>query len=145
MVSSGGRANCELISTTGQIVKVNTFACHNPSLKIRLFSPQTSFNTTATRGGKFVITHDMCHLHFRNNMVVQFPVDTNSFMPMAPSFHDAAKTAKMLANPNSVVSSDIQNLTTLQKLLLKCHCKMGHLGFQHLKWLGLCGCFSTNG
>jgi hypothetical protein len=74
-------------------------------------------------------------------------------MPLLACFHDVDKTSLSLATTAGCVSDDVNmNLTAMQQLLLQFHYKLGHLGFQHLKWflskgvfgpLGVC-CSSTN-
>ena len=54
---------------------------------------------------------------------------------MLCSFHDTMKTAESLVM-TCVTDERNQNLTHLQKNLLKWHFKLGHLGFQQLQWVG---------
>ena len=62
-------------------------------------------------------------------------IDTTTFMPLLISFYNVDKVLNhLLANP--CVTDEVNpNLTPATKLLLKFHYKLGHLGFQHLKWL----------
>ena len=61
-------------------------------------------------------------------------IDQTSFMPLLTCFHDANKVVKQMANP--CVTDDINpQLSKQAKTLLRMHCKLGHLGFQHLRWL----------
>ena len=45
------------------------------------------------------------------------------------------KDFKPLAISVCVTNKSNQNLTPSQKELLRCHFIMGHIGFQHVKWL----------
>ena len=61
-------------------------------------------------------------------------IDQTSFMPLLTCFHDANKVVKQMANP--CVTDDINpQLTKQAKTPLRMHHKLGHLGFQHLRWL----------
>ena len=55
-------------------------------------------------------------------------------MPLLTCFHDPDQVVRHLTNK---CMADEVNLLLSKKseLLLKFHCKLGHLGFQHLKWL----------
>ena len=67
-------------------------------------------------------------------------------MPLLTCFHDVDKAAKALAAPTAFVDNPAnQNLTATQKVLLRFHCKLGHLGFQHLKWFLRQGLFGAPG
>ena len=83
-------------------------------------------------------------MHLKNGDHVDFLLDNQTFIPLMPAFHNTAKVAYKLSDP-SVVHPENSNLSPLQKLLLKYHYKMGHLGFQHLKWLGRIGLFKVDG
>jgi len=65
-------------------------------------------------------------------------------MPLLPAFHDAVKTAEQMANA-SILGDENDNLSYKQKLLLRWHYRIGHLGFQHLQWLGRAGIFDLAG
>ena len=57
-------------------------------------------------------------------------------MPLLTCFHDADATACMLSlHPTCVSESTNDNLSAVQCHLLHFHFKLGHLGFQHLKWV----------
>ena len=66
----------------------------------------------------------------------QLPIalDKTTFMPLLSCFHDAEKVLQALANP--CVTDEVNPmLSPCSKLLLKLHYKLGHPGFQHLKFL----------
>ena len=143
-VTQCGIARYEVINTTGNVSVLETVAYYHPSLKFRLFSPQSFFAQSKEQGGTFEIGYNKATMHLKNGDHVDFLLDTQTFMPLMPAFHNTAKVAYNLSDP-SVVTPENSNLSPLQKLLLKYHYKMGHLGFQHLKWLGRIGLFKVDG
>ena len=84
-------------------------------------------------------------LHLKNGDKVTFPLDHTSHMPMLPAFHKAVEVANAMSEPVSLVSANNKNLSMNQKILLKLHYKLGHLGMQKVKWLGLRGIFGIEG
>ena len=57
-------------------------------------------------------------------------------MPLLTCFHDADATARKLSlHPTCVSETTNDNLSAVQHHLLHFHYKLGHLGFQHLKWV----------
>ena len=66
---------------------------------------------------------------------ITIPHDRNTKLPVLHCYKDALATAKTLA-VGCVTTEANQNLTSLQKELLKWHLKLDQIGFQWLKWLG---------
>jgi hypothetical protein len=54
-------------------------------------------------------------------------------------------SAKALALKGCVTDEVNQNLTSTQKLLLRFHFRLGHIGFQHVQWLGRQGLLGPEG
>jgi hypothetical protein len=54
-------------------------------------------------------------------------------------------SAKALALKGCVTDEVNQNLTSTQKLLLRFHFRLGHIGFQHVPWLGRQGLLGPEG
>ena len=65
-------------------------------------------------------------------------------MPLLTCFHDADKAAATLIF-KGIPEVDSNNLTATQRQLLRFHFKLGHIGFQHLKWLLSSGLFGPLG
>ena len=73
-------------------------------------------------------------------------IDHHSFMPLLTCFHDADETAKSIANNvQDILDADNKTLTKPQKVFKKFHDKLGHVGFQHLKWILSRGLFGAIG
>ncbi len=54
---------------------------------------------------------------------------------MLRAYKETLKTAESLAMV-CLTDEANQNLSHAQKMLLKWHFKLGHIGFQHLQWIG---------
>ncbi len=65
---------------------------------------------------------------------IPLSMDKTTFMPLLTCFHDAEKAIYALNN-NCVTDESNPQLTPRSKMLLKLHFKLGHLGFQHLKFV----------
>ena len=73
-------------------------------------------------------------LHIPHCGKIPVHVDGTSFMPLLTCFNNADEVIEKLEN---VCVSDEVNplLTKQQKMLLKLHYKLGHVGFKRLIWM----------
>ena len=62
-------------------------------------------------------------------------------MPLLPCFPDAKQTALNLSTRKSVTDQEKKNLSPGQKLWLRLHERLGHLGCRHIQWLCHSGLF----
>ncbi len=82
------------------------------------------------------VNHKECTFVTSDGLSVDVDFHKQNFLPVMNCFLNAIKVAENLALEGSVISVDNTNLTFLQKTLLKWHYKLGHLGFQHVQFLG---------
>ena len=144
-VTHGGTMKFQCIDAEGEVVTVKTFAYYNPTQKVRLFSPQAHFAAKPQKEGYFNISWSKTFL-LMDVHEVPCHIDQHSFMPLLTCFHDADATANSIANNvQNIIDADNNNRTTTQKNLKRFHDKLGHLGFQHLKWLLSTGVFGPLG
>ena len=143
-LTHGGILHFEAIDTKGEVQVIETFGFHNPNMEYRLFSPQRYFCENKMTNRSFTVKWGMCQLQMNDTSTIEFPMDETSFLPFMPVFHDAASTAKQLGSFQNL-NEQMDNLTFAQRLLKRHHDKLGHLGFQHVQWLGRCGFFGPQG
>ena len=139
----------QCINTKGEVVTIETFGYYNPDMAVRLFSPQAFFSRRPKKDGAFTISWSKLFLEFENGKdekeILPCFIDRNSFMPLLTCFHDAGAVALNLSSETGCVTNNDGNITATQRLLLRFHYKLGHLGFKHLQWflnsgvLGLIG------
>ena len=136
MVTHGGVVKYEMINTKGQLSTIETKAHHSPFMNIRLFSPQAHFKEQKlSHKSSFELFCDKGIMCLGQEEDVEFPIDCATFLPLMPVFHGAVKAANSLVLLNAA-ADDNKNLSFCQKLLHSFHYRMGHLGFQHMQWLG---------
>ena len=133
-VVEGGTMKFECIDTKGHVVTIRTFGYYNPDINVRLFSPQGFFSGLADHNCSFTVSWAKTFLQLGVH-TLPCHIDQQSLMPLLTCFHDADATARSLnLHPSCVTDSSNDNLTAVQRHLLRFHYKLGHLGFQHLKW-----------
>ncbi len=135
-VTQGGTVRHELLTTEGNMAVIHTLAHHNPDMNFGLFSPQAFFKEIKSENHCLRVTHDKACLGLQNSGTVEFQIDHSTFMPLMLAFHSATKAAEALLNANSL---EADNMMAVQQLLHQWHCKLGHLGFKRVQWLGRCG------
>ena len=141
----GGILRYQCIDTKGEIITIRTFGYYNPHQNVRLFGPQAYFNLRNDKQGEFTISWAKTFLKLPEG-TLPCHIDRTSFMPLLTCFHDAEKSAMALASPTIHIDDPTNhNLTATQKMLFKFHCKLGHIGFQHLQWLLRTGLFGPLG
>jgi hypothetical protein len=66
-------------------------------------------------------------------------------LPRLRVYRKALDSAKALALKGCVTDEVNQNLTSIQKLALRFHFRLGHISFQHIQWLGRQGLLGPEG
>ncbi|MGH7955047.1 MAG: hypothetical protein ACREOZ_03715, partial [Gloeomargaritales cyanobacterium] len=118
----------------GIIQKIETEGLFVPEMTVRLFSPQSYMRRNENECAYGMNRHDS-RLTFENGHVMTLNYHEKTMLPMARGFlekdvSDVAEQVHLCVTDNSNA-----NLTTHQKLLLKWHFRLGHTGFDHVKWL----------
>ena len=144
-----GRVRYEVISDTGEVCAIETEALFMPQLKCRLFSPQRFFMEVQKVTGKegfMKVLHDRTEFHHPSGECTTVAYNEITFLPILQGFKSVDVTADSLLLMGNCVSGEAnQNITHLQKLLLRCHFRVGHLGFQQLQWIGRQGWMGSLG
>ena len=102
-----------------EVITIRTPGYFNPNQCVRLFSPQAHFWMMPNKEGSIDIK-EVGH--------IPLSMDHSTFMPLMTCFHNTDKVIKQLQNP-CVVDEVNPLLTPRQKLLLRLHYKLGHIGF----------------
>ncbi len=127
----------EVISDDGEVVTMEYEAYLVPKLDMRLFSPQ-DFCVQQHEAGNdnfsLRLNWQGTSMHYGSKKV-SLPHDHLIRVPMLCAYKDTLKTAKSLVMV-CLTNEANQNLSHAQKMLLKWHFKLGHIGFQHLQWIG---------
>ena len=143
--TQGGILRYQCVSTTGDILTIRTFGYYNPHQNVRLFGPQAYFALRADKGCEFRLSWAGTFLKLPEGTLPCI-IDKHTYMPLLACFHDVDKTAMALAGPVVLVDSPSNtNLSASQKILLRFHCRLGHLGFGHLQWFLRQGIFGAIG
>jgi hypothetical protein len=127
----------EAISDDGELVQLKTTALYIPHFQCRLLSPQDYLAQQGITDEQafFTVFSNKSVFMLPNGKSLTISYEHVTRLPIVRCFHDAIKTAEGLAMP-CVTDERNQNLTTLQKLLLQWHFKLGHLGFGAVQWIG---------
>ena len=64
------------------------------------------------------------------------PYNDKTKLPVLPGFSNALSSAETLAMTGCLYDEANQNLSWAKKWLLKMHVRLGHIGFNHLQWIG---------
>ena len=130
-----GRVRYEVFNDNGDIEVLEGEGYLLPDLKLRLFSPQAFFDTMSavpsanSDTASFQVFRSRSVLHLPNGNTITMKYNQETFLPILPAFKNILETGKTLALEGCVSGEQNQNLTSLQKLLLRWHFKLGHLGF----------------
>ena len=130
----GGTIRVETINSKGNISVLETPGYYNPEQSVRLFSPQSHFWLTPKHEGLLCLSWAKTFLELPGAGRIPLTIDKTSMMPLMTCFQNADAVVEYLSNP--CVTDDINpNLTKPSKMLHCFHYKLGHLGFQHLRWI----------
>ena len=111
-------------------------------LPCRLFSPQYYLKNKSNEIEDpeilmMIIRYDKAILKTVNGNSLSINYDTSTNLPVLEVETNLIRGRKqVLSYQGSVIDETNQNLTYLQKNLLKWHCKLGHIGMSHVQWLG---------
>jgi hypothetical protein len=142
MISQEGQVKYEIVDDRGSVQELIVDAYLIPSLPCRLFSPQSYFkqqhesNKDPHENCSMVVKHDKTLVTLANELVVTAYYDQQTYLPRIHAYKSALKSANILAMQGCVTEEINQNLTPQQKILLKWHFRLGHVGFATVQWLG---------
>ena len=137
-----GMVRYEVLNDKGDISIITCEGYYLPTLRVRLLSPQVWMNHH--KGGKYVMEYNRSHLQFPDGSHLSLGYHPQTSLPVIRAFHNVAQTAESLAMVG-VLDDSNGNLTPVQKVMYLWHTKWGHLGWQHVKWLGGTGSFGVSG
>jgi hypothetical protein len=132
-----GKCRYEVLSDDGSIAVLETHAYYAPGMNATLFSPQHYFlqqHTNGYKNYKMTVDHNKSIFHL-GSKTVTIQHDPTFRLPIMRCYKDVMTTAETL-DMTCVTDEFNQNLTTLQKILLQWHWRLGHVGFQKLQWIG---------
>ena len=143
VAEQAGTVRYEMLDDAGELVVVECEAIYSPTLCCRLFSPQTFHREFYARGAgesEFATRHNRALFRIpkvdgKGTHTITVPYDKSTHLPIIEGFKNATAVAESLAM-SCVTDALNQNLTSLQKVMLQWHYKIGHIGFQHLQWIG---------
>ena len=150
-ISQVGMVRWEVLDNKNEVQVIETEAYLIPDLHCRLFSPQAYFTELHKKGGdihetaELRVKHHSATLVWSSGAELTVHYDNNTFLPRVCAYKNAVQTASALSLRGHVEDETNQNLTSAQKLLLRWHFKMGHLGFATVQWLGRMGMLGEGG
>jgi len=134
-----GLVKLEYVNDNGQIGTIEGTGLFLEGLQCRLYSPQTHFRELRSQdkhGAMLKVLWNCVELKLPNQPGIKIDYDDKSNLPVLQCFDSAELTAKSLTMTGCVTDELNQNITSLQKLLLQWHFKLGHIGFAVIKWIG---------
>ena len=150
-ITQHGTVRYEVLDDKGELQVLQTDAYYIPLLKCRLFSPHTYFRQLYQSGedpdekASMSVKHGGTTFSWPNGAVMTVQYDTTTHLPRVRAYKDALSTAGALAMGGCVSDESNQNLTSAQKLLLRWHFRLGHIGFAAVQWLGRKGYLGMHG
>ena len=146
-----GILHYEFLSDCGEKEIIEDEGYLMPELPCRLFSPQSylhnlGINMNNPMSVHLTIFHDRAVFTLKTGNKVTIPFDPRSNLPTLNVNMDLESVSTQLtAYQGTVTDETNQNLTGHQKALLKWHYRLGHLGMQHIQWLGRKGVLDGHG
>jgi len=132
------QGNFETIDVEGGIFPVQPEMLVSPEIGNVLISPQALLtHISQNLDDHFRIYANRAEWHMNDKHILTMNYD-NSFLPRLILF-PKGKAIQTMEALTSVVHSSNTNLTAFQKIWLRWHNKLGHLGFEHVQKLGLGG------
>jgi Reverse transcriptase (RNA-dependent DNA polymerase) len=134
-----GRFRYEVINDDGKIEILEGTGYYMPELKCRLFSPQVwaqELEETGKGTSSFSVNHKHGILSLPSGSTLTIPYHLATRLPVVPAFKSALGSATSITLASCVSNESNQNLTTLQKGLLRWHFRFGHVGFSTVQWIG---------
>ncbi|MGH3055544.1 MAG: GAG-pre-integrase domain-containing protein, partial [Gaiellaceae bacterium] len=119
----------------GSFQDLTTQGYYVPKMKIWLFSPHTHFMTSRDVTGSFIARHESAIFEWDGGKRMTIPYHHRTRLPIVEGFH-AESVHTTDGTSNVCVTDDLNdNLSGNQKLLLKWHFRLGHIGFEFVQWL----------
>jgi hypothetical protein len=150
-IKQQGTVRYEVLDDKGELQVLETNAFYIPSLCCRLFSPHTFIRDLQQTGSdpeevaEMRLRHNNATFVWPNKACLTIEYDRQTHLPRVRAYKDAVSTAGALALNGCVTSETNQNLTAAQKLLLRWHFRLGHIGFATVQWLGRKGYLGPHG
>ena len=144
-VNEIGTVSYDVQMPDAEIVTIKTSAYYMPHLKCRLFSPQSYQQYMNCSEAEFTCKLNGSKFTWANGNHITVPYDPMTFLPTIRAYKDAISTAVTLGLQGCVTEDTNQNLNAKQKLLLRFHYRLGHIGFSTVQWLGRQGWLGSNG
>lgn len=121
----GGIIWMEVFKTNGEVTTLCTPGYWNPHQQVQFFSPQYHLSLMPEEQGSFIVSWTKLCLDIPDLGQLLVHIDPDSHMPLLQCFHDTETLLLNLANPCVTDESNLK-LTTVQKLRLCLHFKVGH-------------------
>jgi hypothetical protein len=141
-IKKQGKVRYEIVDDRGSVQELIVDAYHIPGLGCRLFSPQDYFRQQKEDGHdpedvcSMVVKQDKSVIKLANDSQISIYYDSVTHLPRVRAYKFALQSATALALNGCVTEESNQNLSPQQKILLKWHFRLGHLGFATTQWLG---------
>ena len=129
----------ETLNDRGEVIQFRTKGYYIPELPSRLFSPQSFLAESERLDDHFRVWHNRSEWWVRKQKVMTINYDPATFLPRLTLFRQGTASKVLKSMAGIVTKETNQNLSPLRKLWLQWHFKLGHLGFEHVKWLGING------
>lgn len=138
MVTVTGRVHWETLDKHGQVVPIQPKAIYHLDLPTWLLSPQAFLRDESQNlEDHFRIHGHKVEWHMDGQHLLTMGFD-NSFLPRITLF-PKGKAESSLQAMVSVVDDSNRNLSVWNKIWMRWHIRLGHLGFHHIRKLGLGG------
>jgi hypothetical protein len=150
-IKQEGKVKYEIVDDRGSVQELIVNAFYIPGLGCRLFSPQDYFRQLKKDGldpdgkSQMIVKHDKSKIELVNGSAISLYYDTVTHLPRIKAYKSALNSATALAMSGCVTEELNQNLSPQQKILLKWHFRLGHLGFATVQWLGRNGMLGAFG
>ena len=139
-VQGHGTIQWTIIDDDGKPQQLRTKGLYVPAMKFRLFSPQAYVKEQHSNCDGFSLNKEAASLSW-NGGTSKFTIkyDRTTSLPVFRAYRDLIQSAERVAATLTVMDTLNHNLSPGQKDLLKWHQRLGHLGFQWIKWLARTG------
>ena len=154
-ISGFGIVEYSVRSESGRMIALRDQAYYVPGLPkdLRIISPQVIFTLEGCKGTLIAHFHDEQDVYEELNLKEDKPgwkkanpverfyakYDPKNNLPTHEDTlpNQREKEVKALTNDFCVANEANQNLTPSKKWLLRCHFRLGHIGFQHVQMVNL--------
>ena len=113
---------------SGQTRTIQTRGYYIPTMKARLFSPQ-SYLQNYQKDGEFMVKANEAKLKWRGSSCLTMAYQRPSMLPVLRAFHESSLQDSQGRLMACVTEESNNNLTRSQKDLLRWHFRLGHLCF----------------